>query len=359
MSINEFSALTDLERILQGLGLVYLVLLEAISMQYVRKAWQHVRKAGAKFLEDVEFYVTLAIGVSALTLELLHIINEEVVLSLILAMLAVVAFSIARNRHSIEGMLNEAKKDSSGNQAANLAIDDSVFRGRLETAREVSILTVANPAVVYTNAERLLDVANRGGIVRYCIVNPRGAAIEMATARDFYTAGSNVTHVPSNTPPDNTSRASQSPEASVGVPNTRPLDREAGSQASTVPTRQGHATDSRTQLYQEIVACLGTMDFLRRRAINGRIEIKIIDVLPSTLITMIDPEVQAGIMFVTVLGFRQSYADCPSFLYYKKSNRERFEFYRTTFEEIWNWEGARSLDPMIDLSALPLNSVGN
>jgi hypothetical protein len=307
---------------------------------------QHLRRFWNRLAEDIEFYLTLVAATVVLMLERLHIVHEEIVLSSILAVLVIVAFSIVRNRRSIEEMI----KHTTMPQTANLAVDDSFFKERLATAREVSMLVVANPDVVIPNFVDLLDLVNRGGKVRYCIINPNGNALKMATARDFYSSlGSNEQEGFDETtlPPASGTVGEES--NSGGPTNLQASTPDMGRPTSTIAINPGSLDPAGEHLRRDVITCLQTMQFLRERTTAGLVEIRIVDILPSAVITMVDPDIGAAVLFVTVPGFRQRYVDSPSFLYYRRRERERFEFYQTTFEKIWTWEGCRPFDPVTDL----------
>lgn len=53
---------------------------------------------------------------------------------------------------------------------------------------------------------------------------------------------------------------------------------------------------------------------------------------------MIDASEQCGAMFVTLNGFEQPDYSRPSMVLNKADSGEWFEFYQTSFENLWNWE---------------------
>ena len=263
--------------------------------QYVRRAWREL-------LRNIDVYLIVAI---ALPLSVLGIVQPDsvpVVLSAILATLAVLALSVLRGRQTddkLETMLDRIAAEQSNASALNFfdEWDDTALKQRLETATEVSMLSIANYEIIKDNADLFEALIARGGKLRHIMVDPHGPALKMA--------------------------ADRASDIGMHLESLRMLN----------------------------ALCLDLMQKMAQVHPQGQVEVRLIDHLPTALITMIDPRAPNGVMFITLFGFGESFQSRPSFVLHKKRDGKWFLFYQNVYENMWRWPEGKVFDPLKD--ALP------
>ncbi len=91
------------------------------------------------------------------------------------------------------------------------------------------------------------------------------------------------------------------------------------------------------KIMQEIAKSVKSID---------NVQVKILDHLPNSILTIVDPEYSHGIIYVTLNGFGQQYLRRPSFILQKKQDGDWFKFYQETFENTWT----SPMSEIVDLS---------
>lgn len=248
------------------------------------------RRAFKELMKNYDVYAVMLIALVVSILGIIGTASIPLVLSGTLATLAIIAFSILKNREkdeSIENVLEQIANTQRNGSASRFFTDwdDAGFRKRFETARQLSMLAIANHDFISLNEDRIREFTRDGGAVRYILVDPDGSAMKGFAAR------------------------------SDGA--ERDLAR----------------------------ICLRIMSNLANESSQDSVEIRLIDQLPSAIITMLDHETTGGIIFAALCGFNQPYLARPSFVLHKNTDGRFFEFYETYFENLWNWEGCTPYRP--------------
>lgn len=69
-----------------------------------------------------------------------------------------------------------------------------------------------------------------------------------------------------------------------------------------------------------------------------------IDHLIEPILTVLDPQSEAGVMFVTLSGFQQSLAARPSFVLHRLGDGRWFDFYLDSFRRLWDHPSCQEVD---------------
>jgi hypothetical protein len=261
---------------------------------------ERLQRAWNEFLRNIDIYIIIIVAIALSILGIVGTASVPLVLSGTLATLAVIAISILKNRQAdetiertLERLTNAQRKTSALDFFAEW--DEILFRQKVDLARELDMLAVANHDFVSGNEDLLRSFVKRGGRIRYLLVNQE--ALVMAAARAF-----------------------------------------------------GAERDP-TYLQMNNVMCLKIVGEIAKE-FPASVEIKLVNHLPSAVITMLDPQDPNGTIFATLYGFNQIFTSRPSFALLNKRDGKWFEFYRTYFENLWNWNGCEVFDP-----AKPLTPV--
>ncbi len=157
------------------------------------------------------------------------------------------------------------------------------------TARELSLLSIANYDFLQNNTEQLKDFLHRGGVIRSIYVKPNGEAIKIVAAGGHHEA----------------------------------TDRNPA-----------HIED-------RIRLSLAKLKEIAAEVDPNKIQVKFVDLVPSVVLTMVDHQYDNKIMFVTLNGFREPYERRPSFVL-KDQDRKWFTFYKNCFENMWSYDDLKS-----------------
>lgn len=249
-------------------------------IRLIKRAWEGL-------LKSYDVYIVILIALALSVLGIRGTASIPLVLSGTLATLAIIAFGLLKNRQTdeaIEKSLDRMSNNPLGASALEFfkeEWDEMLFQQRMETAKELSILAHANHEFISRNEERFGEFIQDGGKIRYIILEPTGEAMQLFA------------------------------------------------------NRSGGAEKSLAQ------ACLQIMSKLAMEGTSGGVEIKLINHLPSAIVTMIDPNTKGGVIFVSLCGFNQFFLSRPGFVLHKNRDGKVFEFYQTYFENLWNWEGSK------------------
>jgi len=156
------------------------------------------------------------------------------------------------------------------------------FVKRLNTAIDVRMIAVANYDLIHDISEELRAFLLRGGHLRCIYVKPSGHAIKMVAMR------------------------------SIGVENEV------------------------SHLKKQYESTIEVLQNLSKSIPNKEnIKVKEIDYLNSAVLTLIDPLLDSGIVYLTVNGFGKHYSDRPCIVIPKSKNEKWFKFFTETFDNTW------------------------
>lgn len=238
--------------------------------------------------KNIELYVTILGSAVIVILGLFNVVDIEIIATAILAILSLVAFSLLTDRATtkeIENTLEEVK-----GRMERPRLKDVLFswrervpelRSRLTQAREVWVVTRSGLNFWREFSSELLEVADRGGLVRILLLDPDGSAFENYKKLDFSTAD---LHDP-----------------------------------SLLKANLHH-----------LLKVLHTVSQLER----GTFEVNVIDHVTPLALVLTDPQHSGGIIQVglgTVMDARVR----PSFVVTAKDSGHWFAWFRKDFETLW------------------------
>lgn len=240
--------------------------------------------------KNLELYATLILAFGVILADIIGVDTQTVVLEIVMAVLALLAFGLLQDRHASERVERKVDDLIAASPAGRFFAewDDASFRERLTTAREVSVLAIAVHVFLSRNTTPIEDFLRRGGTFRCMLVEPRGKAMEEAA------------------------------QLAVGY-------------EQVVENIARQAELSLDEL----------RDFARSTPTGDEVNVKLIDHLPYAIMTMVDHQYPTGVMYVTLNGYQMPPSGRPSFTLHKDKDEKWFRFFQESFENLWNSEGAR------------------
>ena len=152
--------------------------------------------------------------------------------------------------------------------------NSALVKERLKTAKEVCHQGVSSYAFLHDASDLLVELVRRGGTIRCIQIDPYGEAIQMAKLR------------------------------AVGA--------------------EGRLDYIRSQIE---AARQKLAEFSQQADSPDKVQFKVVDHLLEPVITIVDPELPDGTMFVTLNGFEQRLRSRPSFVLQRESTEQWFDFY--------------------------------
>ena len=253
----------------------------------LRDIWNDIRKG-----QNVDIYLTILVCGVLIILDIFSLVSEPIVLSGILAILILIAMGTLANRQ-VNDKIRDALDNLKDSPAKKFFSewDETYFKQRLPTARDVSLLSVSISTFINSNVNGFSDFLARDGKLRCIMVEPHSDAMRMVMQRE------------------------------VG----------AGKQLSFLSTQVEQAL----QVFHELAENAPNLD---------QVQVKLINHVPAVVLTIVDGEADDGIMFVTLTGFGIPWTSRPYFTLHKQHDEKWFMFYYNSFNNMWNWEGGRTID---------------
>ena len=90
--------------------------------------------------------------------------------------------------------------------------------------------------------------------------------------------------------------------------------------------------------------CLKMISNIAKAAPPRAIQVKLINQLPSAVVTMLNRESQDGLIFTSLCGFNQFFLSRPGLILHKNRDPKLFQFYQTYFENLWSWNETVAID---------------
>jgi hypothetical protein len=141
-------------------------------MKFLSRIWAEILKG-----ENIELYITIAAAVILVILNLLQIVPNEWLVPLELAILALIAVSLLRNRHQIDRLMDQA---AARNPVVLTQFPDSLLLHEIDKARQLTLIGVDLGQVLKKNYPRLEEKLRKGHRIRIMLVDPGSPACEMA-----------------------------------------------------------------------------------------------------------------------------------------------------------------------------------
>ena len=239
---------------------------------------------------NIDVYLTIIICAVLIFLDILGVTSASWISSGILAVLLLIALGTLSNRRTDERLKETVEELKTYTRRDFFSEwDETSFRECLPFARSISLIAVSNYQFINSNIDGLRDFISRGGKLRCILIEPEGTAVKMAADREF----------------------------------------GASKQPSYIST-QIHLT---LELFRELASAAPN---------TSSVQVKLVDHLPFMVATIVDRELQNGIMFVTLFGFGYPSPPRPSFVLRKDRDSQWFAFFQNSYENIWQWSECQS-----------------
>jgi hypothetical protein len=153
-------------------------------MRFLDKIWDDIRHG-----ENIDQYATIIVALILVVLGLLGIAPAELIASLTLGVLGLLALSNLVNRHRLEALAEEVARSSQGFFLEDFPPD---FKDDFQAATEVWLVGVTLSRFLKNNYGALEDKLRQGHLVKVLLVQPSGAPLEMAVNRYYAEVNRNV-----------------------------------------------------------------------------------------------------------------------------------------------------------------------
>ncbi len=147
-------------------------------MRLILKAWQEIKQG-----ENIDLYVTVIVAIGLSILNLLGVAPSAIAAPVTLAVLGLLAISSLGNRHHTDEVFDKLARKQSSFFTEEYP---STLRQDIENAKTLVLVGVTLGRTVktyYSDFERKL---RKGDSIKVLLVNPNGAAIEMADSRAYW-----------------------------------------------------------------------------------------------------------------------------------------------------------------------------
>jgi len=144
-------------------------------MQTLQDIWQDLRQG-----ENIDLYVTICVAVALALLNALQVVDQTLVDSVNLAVLAILAASMLGNRHRLEAI--EQGISSTAKQFFRRNLPES-FKTDLEKRSELWVIGTALPGRIHQIYSLMADKLRKGGRINVLVVSPDGEGCRIAADR--------------------------------------------------------------------------------------------------------------------------------------------------------------------------------
>jgi len=169
--------------------------------------------------------------------------------------------------------------------------DVKAFKKRLSSAKEIYMVSTANYNLLGEILEDLQDFVRKGGKIRAIYTDPDSQALEFAAER-----------------------------------NT------------------GHEKDIEILKQQYSLSIQVMREISKITPVKDNVQVKKIEYLHSTVITIVDRYLPTGTAYVTINGFEQYHTTRPCAVIQKEKSTQWFEFFDKNFENMWNSNLSKKVD---------------
>jgi len=253
-------------------------------INFFKNIWSDIKQR-----KNLELYITLLVIIGVFLADILGVDTQTILVELVLATLAVLLYTIVDLRHTNRQVEEKLGQITTVPTAQNFfrRWDEGLFQKRFQFAqKELSLCAVANQIFIDKNQGEITGFLARGGKIRCLLVDLKSPTLGAAAER-----------------------------------NT------------------GSDRDPKT-LAAQIALSIRSLKALAQQY-PDQIEIRLMDHVPSAIITMVDPSERDGTLFITLNGFEQPHYTRPSMILNRADSGEWFDFYQASFEHMWKWEKTR------------------
>jgi hypothetical protein len=251
--------------------------------EFLRLMWHDIKQR-----KNLELYFVLAVALVVFLADIFGVETISILVEIILAALTVLIYGMIEDRRTNERIEEKLEILSQTNHHNGFFSEwDSVkFHNVIESADEIWSLETVNYEFLHHYSETLKAFIKRGGKLRFILVDPESYSLKLS--------------------------ADNFPE-------------------------QGDVESFKFRFRLS----MGQLKILLDIAPSAEnIQIKVIDHVPASITTLVDPQQARARAFITLNGFGMAGKQRPSFELTRK-NQKWFEFYLSSFENLWHAEGAR------------------
>lgn len=234
--------------------------------------------------QNLDIYITVLLAIVVSILGIVQVANQAVVLSAVLATLALVSFSLLANRKEYEDLRALLSKvDSTKNLASKFFQKDfSTFslKERVRTAQKIYFWSFSYRATVPLLKNSIEEALRNGLVARFLFIDPNSNAIDMGA---FFSRS-----------------------------------RDTASLKNTIESN------------------IKMLSKLGNKVKAGRLEIRSLNCIPPYMFIAIDPHLPTGSIFIQPTSFRVPREYAPAFELQRADDQEWFSYFLSQFESIWD-----------------------
>ena len=147
-------------------------------MRLLRQAWDEIRRG-----ENIDLYVAAPLAILVAVLGALGITSPQIISSLTLALLGLLATSLLINRHTVKDLTEKLEHSTDDTFLKELA--DSEFETDLNAASDLWLVGVSLTTIIRIHYSLIERKLRAGHAVKALLVHPDGPAVEMAEMRSY------------------------------------------------------------------------------------------------------------------------------------------------------------------------------
>lgn len=147
-------------------------------MTRLHRVWEEIRRG-----ENIDLYVAAPLAIFVAVLGVFGVTSPQVVSSLTLVILGLLATSLLTNRHTMKEL--SEKLTESSNTVFLQELSDTDFEEDFEAAAELWIVGVSLTTIIRAHYSLIEKKLRSGHKVKALLVHPDGPAIEMAEMRAY------------------------------------------------------------------------------------------------------------------------------------------------------------------------------
>jgi hypothetical protein len=255
-------------------------------VKFFQNIWQDVRSG-----QNIDSYITIFIAVVIAILGITGIADEKIILSAVLATLAMVSTGLLVNRQEnkrlSDAIANIENLDYLSDRFLLQQYDRDELHKRLRTSRQIFFWGITFTRTIPLLRDDIEYGIENGLQIRILLMKPSSSSVDMAA---FRSNNSNV-------------------------------------------------DDLNTDLRSNLSRLLN----LASKNVSGKVEVRYVNYLPPYTITCCDPQLINGHMFVRLSSFRVPNQIRPTFELTSANDKYWFNFFVEQFESVWR--EAESVDP--------------
>ena len=236
-----------------------------------------------KILKNIDVYVTIFLAITVSILGVLGVVNTNVIMGSILGLIALISFSLLSNRNQSKEMEGIIRSVESSQDLAEKFLTAEYDRTELLNQFKNSTTTYLWGLNFTRTIPLLLDsIENslmQGHNIKILMIQPSSCSSSMAGLRSINQKEETISSV--------------------------------------------------------IISNIEHLSKIQDKKYEGKLEVKLIDYLPSTTIIAFNANTANGLMYLRLQTFRVQNERRPTFKLLKKDNKVWFTFYINQFKSAW------------------------